>query len=238
MDAGMTDTMLLYGGGSVGGTGASFVVDPPGAAYLAPTPAPTAATTSTGMTSARIQALIGGAKPANATEQRWLTQAETAMRGYATAVQAMAAEATRQAALGRDLYGQPLRRAEDGSFEQRVLDLVNVERARNGLGSVTYNRQLDAAAEGHNAQQARVQSMAHQGLGDADPGSRIAATGFAKAWGENVATGQLSPEQVMSEWMASPGHRRNILDPNFTQLGVSYTTAGDGRTYWAQEFGA
>jgi uncharacterized protein YkwD len=113
-----------------------------------------------------------------------------------------------------------------------------VERAKYGLGAVRYDRRLDAAAEGHNATQVATRTMAHEGIGDGDPAARIAATGFTQAWGENVATGQRSPEQVVAEWMASPEHRRNILDPTYRLMGVSYATAADGRSYWAQEFGA
>jgi len=128
--------------------------------------------------------------------------------------------------------------AEDNDFEARVLDLVNAERAKYGLAPVRYNDALDSAAEKHATHMAGVGRMAHDGIGDGDPGSRVRAEGFGDAWGENVAAGQTSPEQVVAEWMASPGHRRNILDPNYRQLGVAYTAAANGRTYWAQEFGA
>jgi uncharacterized protein YkwD len=127
---------------------------------------------------------------------------------------------------------------EDHAFEQRVLELINVERAKAGLKPVSYNGTLDNAAEKHAEHMSIVGKMAHDGIGDGDPGERIRAEGFRKGWGENVATGQTSPEQVVREWMASPGHRRNILDPNYQQMGVAYVTASNGRSYWAQEFGA
>ena len=117
-------------------------------------------------------------------------------------------------------------------------NLVNAERARYGLGAVTYESRLDLAAERHASQMGAVAVMAHDGIGDADPGARARAAGWHRSWGENVAVGQTTPEQVMAEWMASPGHRRNILDPAFTRLGVSYTTGVDRRPYWAQAFGA
>lgn len=127
---------------------------------------------------------------------------------------------------------------EDDPFEQRVLELINEERAKAGLAPVTYNGALDNAAEKHAHHMSIVNRMAHDGIGDGTPGERIRAEGFRKAWGENVATGQTSPEQVVREWMNSPTHRRNILDPNFRQMGVGQTVAANGRTYWAQEFGA
>lgn len=186
----------------------------------------------------RMRELLAGAAPANAAEQLWLDNVGQALQSYITLTQSIVAESQRQAALGRDVFGQPLQRQEDHAWEQRVLELVNAERAKAGLGQLGYSRQLDAAAESHNTYQQATGVMAHAGIGDADPGARIRATGFAQAWGENVATGQQSPEQVVAEWMASPGHRRNILDPNFRQLGVAFGTGANGRTYWAQEFGA
>ena len=129
-------------------------------------------------------------------------------------------------------------KAEDHAFEQRVLELINVERAKAGLGAVSYNGTLDSAAEGHASHMAKVGKMAHDGIGDADPGARARSAGWRRAWGENVATGQTSPEQVVREWMNSPTHRRNILDPDYKYMGVGYVTAANGRSYWAQEFGA
>ncbi len=127
---------------------------------------------------------------------------------------------------------------EDHTYEQRVLDLVNQFRRSRGLSDLRYNPLLDNAAEKHANHMAGVRRMAHDGIGDGDAGGRIRAEGFGRAWGENVATGQLSPEQVVREWIASPAHLRNLIDPKFTQLGVGYVTDEYGRSYWAQEFGA
>lgn len=129
-------------------------------------------------------------------------------------------------------------KSEDSDYEQKVLDLVNEERRKAGLRPLSYNAVLDNAAEKHNVQQERTGRMAHDGIGDGDPGSRIRAEGFRNAWGENVAVGQTTPEQVVREWMASPGHRANILNPNFTTLGVAHGTGANGRPFWAQSFGA
>lgn len=151
------------------------------------------------------------------------------VQGQAASKQQFVAKAASKTATGSK---------EDHAFEQRVLELINVERAKAGLKPVRYSGTLDNAAEKHADHMAIVGKMAHDGIGDGDPGERIRAEGFRKAWGENVATGQTSPEQVVREWMASPGHRRNILDPNYQQMGVAYVTAANGRSYWAQEFGA
>lgn len=124
------------------------------------------------------------------------------------------------------------------TFEQRVMELINGERARYGMGALTFNGSLDRAANSHNAHQVQVRAMAHVNIGDGDPGSRIRATGFGGAWGENVAVGQRSPEQVVREWMNSPTHRANILNPSFRQYGIAYGVTADGYPFWTQTFGS
>jgi uncharacterized protein YkwD len=62
-----------------------------------------------------------------------------------------------------------------------------------------------------------------------------------RAIGENIAEGQSSVDEVMDTWMNSPGHRRNILDPAFKELGVGIAlgkSRGNYRILWAQAFGA
>ena len=54
--------------------------------------------------------------------------------------------------------------------------------------------------------------------------------------GENIAAGQSSPQNVMDSWMNSPGHRKNILNPDFEYIGVGLARGGSNGIYWAQEF--
>jgi uncharacterized protein YkwD len=133
-------------------------------------------------------------------------------------------------------YAQPI--ANEDPFEQRVVDLVNQIRASFGLGQLGFDARLDLGAERHTAHMAIVGRMAHEGIGDGTPQERMFAAGWNQAWGENAAVGQTSPEQVVAEWMASPGHRANILNPAFNLLAVGYGTSPDGRPYWTQSFGA
>lgn len=225
--------MVSYGAGVLGtGPMPAFGAAAPALAISAPVAAPAAAPAPAAMATARQQQLLAGAAPVTAEEQAYVQRTSQAMQGFVALLQGVVAATARG---GGPAVGGT---REDNAWEQRVTDLINAERAKVGLGALRYSGQLDAAAEGHDLMQAATGTMAHEGLGDADPGSRIRAQGFSSAWGENVATGQTSPEQVVAEWMASPGHRRNILDPAFTQLGVAFTTGLDGRTYWAQSFGA
>jgi uncharacterized protein YkwD len=79
-------------------------------------------------------------------------------------------------------------------------------------------------------------NLSHQGSDGSTMRSRIDDTGYDwMAIGENVAMGQTSPEAVMQSWMNSAGHRRNILNPDFQELGVGYAEGG-GRPYWVQVF--
>lgn len=54
--------------------------------------------------------------------------------------------------------------------------------------------------------------------------------------GENIAAGQQTPQDVMNSWMNSPGHRSNILNPNYTTIGVGFAKGGAYGTYWTQQF--
>ena len=54
--------------------------------------------------------------------------------------------------------------------------------------------------------------------------------------GENIAKGQKTPEEVMNAWMNSPGHRANILNPDFTKLGLGVAKDSNGTLYWSQMF--
>jgi uncharacterized protein YkwD len=54
--------------------------------------------------------------------------------------------------------------------------------------------------------------------------------------GENIAAGQTTAESVMKSWMNSPGHKKNILSPSFTHIGVGYAKGGSYGHYWTQQF--
>jgi uncharacterized protein YkwD len=124
---------------------------------------------------------------------------------------------------------------------QAVLTLVNAERAARGIAPVRLQAQLTQAAQTHAADQFNrdcLRQLSHTGTDGSSPGDRIARTGLrVRTWGENIACGQRTPAQVMSAWMNSPGHRRNILNSSFTHIGISVSRDSDGRLYWVQVFG-
>ncbi|MGW9447554.1 sigma-70 family RNA polymerase sigma factor [Streptomyces sp. NPDC055632] len=124
------------------------------------------------------------------------------------------------------------------SVEEQVIALVNAERAKEGCGAVTGNSLLARAAQGHSDDMAARDFFDHTNPDGAGPGERVTATGYGwSTYGENIAMGQRTAEQVMESWMNSPGHRANILNCSFKELGVGLHT-GDGGPYWTQVFGA
>ncbi|MFH9427885.1 CAP domain-containing protein [Streptomyces sp. NPDC017615] len=117
----------------------------------------------------------------------------------------------------------------------RVVELVNAERAKVGCSPVKLNSTLSKAAQDHSADMAAHNTMSHTGSDGSDPGSRITAAGYQwSTYGENVAYGYSTPEQVMAGWMESPGHRENILNCSFKEIGVGLAQPG---SYWTQDFG-
>jgi uncharacterized protein YkwD len=127
------------------------------------------------------------------------------------------------------------------AFELEVVDLVNAERSQLGLAPLQMDVRLMEAAQLHSDDMASNDFVGHTGSNGSSPGQRIEAAGYQPwlAWGENVAAGQTTPAQVVSAWLASPGHRANILSTNFVHIGVGHafdSTATYDR-YWTQTFG-
>ncbi|MEW2474044.1 CAP domain-containing protein [Micromonospora gifhornensis] len=119
----------------------------------------------------------------------------------------------------------------------QVVDLVNAERAKAGCGALTVDEKLTTAAQRHSQDQADNRNMSHTGSDGSDPGERIDRVGYAwRTYGENVAWNQQSPAAVMDAWMNSPGHRANILNCAFTEIGVG--VASSNGPYWTQVFAA
>lgn len=114
-----------------------------------------------------------------------------------------------------------------------VLAGVNAERARAGLALLRTAPALAVAAQNHACDIARNQRLSHRGgLFSTLPG-RLRRAGYAFSMAnENLAEGQTSPERVMHDWMASPGHRANILAADARDLGVGVAVGADGQLYW------
>ncbi|MFI1192570.1 CAP domain-containing protein [Micromonospora sp. NPDC020750] len=122
------------------------------------------------------------------------------------------------------------------SQARQVVDLVNAERAKAGCGALKINSKLTAAAQAHSQDQADHRKMSHDGSDGSSVGKRLDRVGYAwRAYGENVAWNQQTPAAVMNAWMNSSGHRANILNCSFTEIGVGVATSNG--PYWTQDFG-
>ena len=129
-------------------------------------------------------------------------------------------------------------------FDLRILELVNIERTKRELDPLSIDNQLDQAANFHNDEMVRADMMSHQLPGEADLGERVSATGYS--WtrvAENISAGYTTPEAVVEGWMNSPGHKENILNPEFIHIGIGYEYAPDKNNafddydvYWTQVF--
>ena len=124
-----------------------------------------------------------------------------------------------------------------GAYEQQVVDLVNKERAAAGLSALKVNTTLANVAE-KKAEDLRDNNyFAHQSPTYGSPFDMMKQFGISyTSAGENIAKGQKTPDEVMNGWMNSEGHRANILNSSYTEIGVGYVTDSNGGTYWVQEF--
>ncbi|MFG3081678.1 CAP domain-containing protein [Streptomyces parvulus] len=124
-----------------------------------------------------------------------------------------------------------------GGPEAQVLALVNEERAAAGCSPVTANDRLTRAADDYSDVMASSGVMSHTGPDGSTMASRVEAAGYQwSTLGENIARGQADAASVMDSWMNSEGHRANILNCSFKELGVG-VHFGDGGPWWTQDFG-
>ncbi|MFD9824284.1 CAP domain-containing protein, partial [Streptomyces violascens] len=120
---------------------------------------------------------------------------------------------------------------------QDVLALVNSERAKAGCSALTSNPKLYDAALKHSENMAAQNFFDHTDPSGAGPGERITAAGYKwSTYGENIARGQVDAAAVMDSWMHSPGHRANILNCAFKEIGIG-VHYGSGGPWWTQDFG-
>ncbi len=116
--------------------------------------------------------------------------------------------------------------------------MTNAERTKAGCGALKWESRLATAARAHSADMASNNYFSHTDLKGGGPSDRIAAAGY-KPWrmnGENIAAGQRSPQEVMTGWMNSPGHRANILNCSYKDFGAGVAMRGS-EPYWTQDFG-
>ena len=120
-----------------------------------------------------------------------------------------------------------------------IVDLTNAERRDAGMAALRASSALMQAAQIHAEQMARTGQMSHEipGVRYPTPSDRLAAVGYRwGSFGENIAMGQTSAAAVMDSWMRSSGHRANILNSRFREIGVGVARDSAGRPYYVQVF--
>ena len=117
---------------------------------------------------------------------------------------------------------------------QQVFTLVNLARAQAGCQPLADNPHLDTAAQQHSDDMANRAYFSHTTPEGVTFDRREVTAGYPTPGGENIAQGQTSAQQVMTDWMNSPGHRANILNCGFAAIGIGVNTR---RLDWTQDFG-
>jgi uncharacterized protein YkwD len=129
--------------------------------------------------------------------------------------------------------------APSSNIVSSLVDMTNAQRNRAGLPSLKANSRLRQAAQIQADQNASAGRIDHVLSGAPYPRveDRLAAAGYRwVAFGENLAYGQRTPNEVIQSWMGSSGHRANILGSQFTEIGIGYATDSAGRPYYTQVF--
>lgn len=132
--------------------------------------------------------------------------------------------------------------SKEEPFTQEIVERTNAERAAQGLPPLKRQENLNAAASWLARDMAVQGYFAHTDKQGRNIAPRLPDFGYTHyAYiGENIAAGQATPAAAMRGWMNSPGHRANLLNPHFREIGVGYASRQNSpfRHYWVQDFGA
>jgi uncharacterized protein YkwD len=127
--------------------------------------------------------------------------------------------------------------------DREAATAINAIRARNGLGALSHSRALQVIASQQARWMAEADRLAHEVRTGLDLSGRIERAGYQGIAGENISAGYTTLDSVIEGWMASPDHRHNMLEPDFTEFGIAAARVGPGRqsrfgVYWALVLGA
>jgi uncharacterized YkwD family protein/spore coat assembly protein SafA len=135
-----------------------------------------------------------------------------------------------------DKVNIPLPNQAEKNIEEEVVDLVNIERSKAGLVPLSIDWQVSRVAKYKSEEMRDKNYFSHTSPNYGSPFDMLKAFNISyKSAGENIAKGQTTAKAVVNSWMNSEGHRKNILSPTFTHLGVGYAS-GNGSTFWTQLF--
>jgi uncharacterized YkwD family protein len=124
------------------------------------------------------------------------------------------------------------------NIEKQVLTLTNQERERNGLKPLSGDdTTLNRCAHVKSTDMRDANYFSHQSPTYGSPFDMLREFGVDyRQAAENIAAGQQSAEEVVKSWMESAGHRANILNPDYTHIGIGYAQGGSQKCYWTQQF--
>lgn len=124
-------------------------------------------------------------------------------------------------------------------FFSDLFNLTNTKRQEAGLSPLSIASSLVQTAQSHAVDMANNNYFSHTALDGSSVGDRARRFGYQNLVGENIGAGYESPEAVIEGWMNSPGHRENILDPRYTEIGFGFfsNSASEYGNYWVQVFG-
>ncbi|HWE16028.1 MAG TPA: CAP domain-containing protein [Hyphomicrobiaceae bacterium] len=119
---------------------------------------------------------------------------------------------------------------------EKARDLVNAYRRQNGLRPLKLQPALTEAARSHARDLAKWDRISHFGSDGSNPWDRVKRAGYnARLAAENVGTGQITIDEVMKGWEASPGHKKNLLLPEAEHMGIALVQdpKTEFKTFWA-----
>ncbi len=127
-----------------------------------------------------------------------------------------------------------------GSVESELLRLTNIERQKVGLPALKLSSKLSKAAQSHAVDMSQNNYFNHTGKNGSSMSSRVNLVAYQYSFlGENIAAGRATADGTIRQWMNSSGHRANILNRNFTEIGFGYASSprSEYTHYWVQVFG-
>lgn len=134
----------------------------------------------------------------------------------------------------------------ENQIKTEILDLINQARSQGrncgdtyfpAVNPLTWNSQLYQAARKHTEDMVTHNFFSHTGSDGSNAGDRILAAGYSwYTYRENIAAGYFSAQEVVSGWLSSPGHCRNIMNSSVTNMGAAKATGGSYGMYWTQVF--
>jgi uncharacterized protein YkwD len=119
----------------------------------------------------------------------------------------------------------------------QLVTYTNQSRVRAHCGQVKVNQALVTASVRHSSYMAATRNFSHVGVRGSNFAVRARSAGYNAAMGENIGWGYRTSTDMMKAWMASPGHRANILNCSAKSVGVGVVYTRNGTPYYTQVFG-